>query len=62
MAKTYQMIYYIKDPKEKLFAIMDRLEEIRNIPTAWQTPKEVLEAENLERLKMNAYSDWKDPK
>ena len=54
------MINYnlIKDPKERLFKIMDRIQELK---TPFElNSAEKLELENLEVLKMNAWSAWKD--
>lgn len=52
----------IKDPKERLFSIMERIEYLQQFPTDLLTIEEKLELENLEVLKMHAWSDWKDPK
>ena len=46
-------------PKEKLFKTMDRIEELKNSPFEL-SEKEELELRNLEVLKMEQWSDWKD--
>lgn len=56
--KNYSLI---KDPKERLFYIMDRIEELEKFPTDLLKSEEKLELENLQVLKMIAWSDWKDP-
>ena len=48
------------DAKEKLFKTMDRIEELKKIPSDFMSEKEDLELRNLEVLKMQYYSDWKD--
>lgn len=48
----------IEDPKERLFKIMDRIDEIKNKFSL--SNEEKLELENLEILKMSAWSAWKD--
>lgn len=58
-AMTYSEIIQIKDPKERLFAIMDRIEDIKTQPEIISNPMP-FELENLEVKKMDAYSDWKD--
>lgn len=45
-------------PKEKLFEIVDRIEEIKSTPSL--TDELQFELRNLEVQKMQAYSDWKD--
>lgn len=55
--KNYSLI---KDPKERLFSIMDRIEELEKFPTDLLKSEEKLELENLQVLKMIAWSDWKD--
>lgn len=62
MAKTLATIRQISDPKERLFACMDRIEELKKIPSCFGLSRdEQLELENLESLQMDWYSDWKDP-
>lgn len=48
------------DAKEKLFKTMDRIEELKKIPTEFMSKEEDLELRNLEVLKMKYWSDWKD--
>lgn len=48
------------DAKEKLFKTMDRIDELKNIPSDFMSKEEDLELRNLEVLKMKYYSDWKD--
>lgn len=45
--------------KEKLFKTMDRIEQIKSNP--FRSEKEDLELEHLEVIKMQQWSDWKDP-
>lgn len=47
-------------PKEKLFKIMDRIKEIKSLPSIFLTQELQFELRNLEVKKMQAYSDWKD--
>lgn len=48
------------DAKENLFKTMDRIEELKKIPADFMSEKEELELSNLEVLKMQYWSDWKD--
>ena len=48
------------DAKEKLFKVMDRIEELKNIPSDLMSEKEEFELRNLEVLKMDYWSEWKD--
>lgn len=48
------------DAKEKLFKTIDRIEELKKIPAIFMSEEEALELRNLEVLKMQYYSDWKD--
>jgi len=47
----------IKDSKQKLFKIVDRIEFLKKQTL---TTEIYLELRHLEVLKMNAYSEWKD--
>lgn len=59
--KKYSTIYNIKDPKEKCFAAIDRIEEIKKLDSIFgSTHESEIELANLEVLKMQSYSDWKD--
>lgn len=48
------------DAKEKFFKTIDRIEELKNIPADFMSEKEELELRNLEVLKMQYWSEWKD--
>ena len=48
------------EAKEKLFKTIDRIEELKKIPLEFMSKEEDLELRNLEVLKMQYYSDWKD--
>lgn len=57
----YSEIYNIEDPKQKLFSCMYRITQLIDIKSLFGlTDSEELELKNLETLKMNAYSEWKD--
>lgn len=60
--RTYSQIVAIEDPKERLFAILEKIDHIKFVPIVIRSQYEQIELENLEELKMSAYSDWKDPK
>ena len=61
-SKSYAEIQNIIDPKTKLFAIIDKIDELKTIrDTIGLSDKQQFELENLQVLQMNAYSDWKDP-
>jgi hypothetical protein len=46
-------------PKEKLFKTMDRIDELKNTPFEL-SESEKLELRNLQVIKMQQWSDWKD--
>jgi hypothetical protein len=46
-------------PKQKLFKTMDRIDELKKMPFEL-SESEQLELRNLEVIKMQQYSDWKD--
>ena len=50
-----------EEAKKKLFACIDRIEELKNLTAFGKlTDEEDLELRNLEVKKMQYYSDWKD--
>lgn len=59
--KTYSEIFNISDPKEKTFACSERIDELRTIKSLYGLNKtQDIELSNLNKLIMDAYSDWKD--
>lgn len=58
---VYSEIHKIEDPKQRMFACMDRIKELKEfgglIPLGYE---DKLELDNLEVLKMNSWSEWKD--
>ena len=46
--------------KEKLFKIVDRIEELKKIPSDLISESEELELRNLEVIKMQQWFEWKD--
>lgn len=59
---NYTQIKKLPDPKEKLFATMDRIEELKKVPSMIGLSRdEEIELANLEEAKMNYWSEWKDP-
>lgn len=46
--------------KEKLFKIVDRIDELKKIPSDLISENEELELRNLEVIKMQQWSEWKD--
>ena len=48
------------EAKEKLFKVMDRIDELKKIPSEMFSEEDSLELRNLEVEKMNLWSEWKD--
>ena len=46
--------------KEKLFKTVDRIDELKKIPSDLISESEELELRNLEVIKMQQWSEWKD--
>ena len=46
--------------KEKLFKIVDRIDELKKIQSDLISESEELELRNLEVIKMQQWSEWKD--
>ena len=50
----------METPKEKLFKTINRIDELKKIPFDFISESEELELRNLEVIKMQQWSDWKD--